>query len=72
MRQLAAWEGVDGRFYLSAFLADKTHANSKTPAKAFASKEELEAYARTRTDAKRRAPEVVWEHLAADLEPADA
>lgn len=56
-RQLAAWE-LRGKWYLSAFMGARTHANGKTPAKEFDSREELEQYAR----ASLRRSEVVFEY----------
>lgn len=63
MRQLAAWER-DGKWYLSAFIGARVHANGKVPAKEFDSRAELDAYAAKLTDAKRRKPELIIEHEA--------
>lgn len=60
-RQLAAWER-DGKWYLSAFVGARTHANGKTPAREFDSRAELEEYATTRADSRRRRADVIFEY----------
>lgn len=69
MKQLAAWEGRDGRFYLSAFVGAHRHANGATPARAFDTREALEEYAAARKDSKRRSPQVIWEPVWPEPEP---
>lgn len=55
-RRLYAWES-DGKFYLSAFSAPRTH-DGKRPAGEYDTKDALEA------EVNRRGADVVWESLS--------